>query len=222
VCIRNGLSANPLSSSNASTGKDLVSKASIGIGKKTRVITTACRLVDYKGVFRFLRAAKISRASEAVFLLGGHGKLRASAERFISENGLIQKVKLLGYVANMDRLYAISDVIVLSSDAEAQPYLLLEAMRAKRAIVATAVIGNKELISHGNTGYLAEPAPASIAMAIDELLADREKRDEFAERAYVYFCKYHQLERQISELTTIYESSVNNGQWHGAAKLGSK
>jgi glycosyltransferase involved in cell wall biosynthesis len=203
--VRNGLSNGQFSFNNPSI-KDSLCKASLGIEKDTQVVTTACRLVEYKGIFRFLRAAALSCAPNAVFLIAGDGKLKASAERFIIKNKLSKKVKLLGYVSNIEQIYSISDVVALCSDAEAQPYLLLEAMRAKCPIVATSVIGNKELISHGRTGILAEPSPASIAKAIDELLADENKRNKYAENAYAYFCKYHTLEKQISELIKVYKS----------------
>ena len=204
--VRNGLSDGQFFPSTALSTKDLTGKASLGLDKDTRVVATACRLVEYKGIFRFLRATKLSRARNAMFLIAGDGKLKASAERFVSENNLSNKVKLLGHVSNMEQIYAISDVIALCSDAEAQPYLLLEAMRAKCPIVATSVIGNKELISHNGTGLLVEPTPASIAIAIDELLANKDRRKEYAENAYAYLCKYHTLEKQISELTELYKS----------------
>jgi glycosyltransferase involved in cell wall biosynthesis len=206
--VRNGLSNGQFSSEAASLTKDCLSKASLRLDKDTQVVTTACRLVEYKGIFRFLGAAALSRARDVVFLIAGDGKLKASAERFIKENKLSNRVRLLGYVSNIEQIYAISDVVTLCSDAEAQPYLLLEAMRAKRPIVATSVIGNKELISHDRTGLLVEPTPANIARAIDELLANKDKRSEYAKNAYAYFCKHHTLEKQISELTKVYRRFI--------------
>lgn len=217
IRVRNGLSNGRVFSNTSlkSTGK-----VSLGLDKDARIVATACRLVEYKGIFRFLEAAKICCARNTVFLIAGDGELRASVERFISENQLNDKVRLLGYVSNMEQIYAICDVVALCSDAEAQPYLLLEAMRAKCPIVATSVIGNKELISHGKTGLLVEPTAASIAAAIDELLDNKDKRNGYAENAYAYFCKHHTLEKQVSELTEIYKSCINNRRGlYGAAKL---
>jgi glycosyltransferase involved in cell wall biosynthesis len=208
VTVRNGLSNGQCSSNIPSTTKDSLGKASLGLEKDTQVVTTACRLVDYKGIFRFLRAARLSNAHNTVFLIAGDGELKDSADKFIRENKLSNRVKLIGHVSNIEQIYTISDVVVLCSDAEAQPYLLLEAIRAKCPVVATSVIGNKELISHRRTGLLAEPTPASIAKAIDELLANRDKRNEYAENAYTYCCKNYTLEKQISELTEIYRSFV--------------
>jgi glycosyltransferase involved in cell wall biosynthesis len=206
--VNNGLSNGQLFWNVHSIGKNHRGKESLGLDKYTQVVTTACRLVEYKGILRFLRAAEISRTPNTMFLLAGDGELKASAERFVNENNLNNKVRLLGHVSDMEKIYAISDVVALCSDAEAQPYLLLEAMRAKCPVVATSVIGNKELISHHRTGLLAEPTPASIAAAIDELLANQDKRHLCAENAYAYFLKHHTLDKQISELTKIYKNSV--------------
>jgi glycosyltransferase involved in cell wall biosynthesis len=145
-----------------------------------------------------------------VFLIAGDGELRASAESFIRENRLNNKVRLLGHISNTERIYAVSDIVTLCSDAEAQPYSLLEAMRAKCPIVATSVIGNEELISNEQTGLLVMPRPVNIAGAIDGLLASRAKRNEYAENAYAYFCKHYTLEKQISELTEAYRTLIKD------------
>jgi len=204
VAINNGLPQKP----SFTPAEPTEAKVSFGLGPNTLVVTTACRLVHYKGVFRFLRAAALSRAPNAVFLLAGDGKLSAEVEEFIGANNLGRKVKLLGHVWDMDTLYAASDIIALCSDAEAQPYVLLEAMQAKCPIVATRVIGNMQLISHGQTGILAETNPSAIAAAIDDLLADETKRNEYAQEAYAYFCANHTLEQQICELTQTYTSCI--------------
>ncbi|HUW19755.1 MAG TPA: glycosyltransferase [Sedimentisphaerales bacterium] len=210
--VENGLANGRVFPSATGFARDFTGKVSIDLPRDKAVVTTACRLVSYKGIFRFLEAARVSRANDVVFLLAGDGNLKTAAERFIFENRLSNKVKLLGHISNMEQIYAISDIVALCSDAEAQPYLLLEAMRAMCPIVATSVIGNRELIAHDKTGFLAEPTPASIAAAIDQLLADKAKRRAYAENAYIYFCRHHSLEKQISRLTEIYESCIRDGQ----------
>jgi glycosyltransferase involved in cell wall biosynthesis len=206
--ISNGLSNGRHLGLDDCSARSPGNKGRLGIDKDAHVVTTACRLADYKGVFRFLDAAKASRNADTVFLLAGDGELKQSAEKFISENDLAHKVRLLGYVSNMDCLYTMSDLVVLCSDAEAQPYLLLEAMRARCPVVATSVAGNKDLVSHGRTGLLAEPSPVAIAAAIDALLADKEKCAEYAAGAYAYFREHHSLEKQVSQLSTAYRDCM--------------
>jgi len=219
VTVKNGLTCGKYSPDTTSLANELGNKASFGIHEDTRVVTTACRLVDYKGIFRFLKAAQLSRTDNTLFMIAGQGKLSTPVERFINQNRLDQKVRLLGYVSDMQRLYAISDIVALCSDAEAQPYLLIEAMKAKCPIVATSVIGNNDLISQGKTGLLVSPEPASIAMAIDELLTNRDKANEYATNAYAYVCKHHTLENQVSKLAEIYKSCVYAMHRHYQEKL---
>lgn len=218
VIVKNGLTCGKYSSDTTSSTNQLSNRASFGIHEDTRVVTTACRLVDYKGIFRFLKAALISRTDNTLFMIAGQGKLSAPVVRFINQNRLDQKVRLLGYVSDMQRLYDISDIVALCSDAEAQPYLLIEAMKAKCPIVATSVIGNNDLISQGKTGLLVRPEAASIAMAIDELLGNKDKANEYAANAYAYFCNHHTLENQVSKLAEIYKSCVYARHRHYQAK----
>lgn len=204
--ISNALSNGQPRSKTVSSRKKSEAKVALGLGGDTRVVTTACRLVEYKGIFRYLEAAKLSQTPNTVFVVAGDGELEAPAKRYISENGLDGKVKLLGHISNMEQIYAVSDVVVLCSDAEAQPYLLLEAMRAECPIAATSVIGNKELISHNKTGLLTAPTAEGVAVAVDRLLSDTDKSNQYAQNAYAYFYDHHRLDKQISELTDMYKS----------------
>ena len=111
----------------------------------------------------------------------------------------------------MEQLYRISDVAVLCSDAEAQPYLILEAMRAGCAIIATNVAGNKELLAE-ERGILVGPAPQSLALAVESLLADENKRTLYAKKAYDYFSIHHTLEAQISKLSNVYMTCIEETQ----------
>ena len=206
--IKNALSNGYPFDHRKKTVSALDAKKTLGFDKGTPIVTTACRLVEYKGVFRFLEAAKLSSMNNTVFLIAGEGPLRCEIETFVQENNLNDKVRLLGHVSDMERLYLASDVVVLCSDAESQPYVLLEAMRVGCPIVATSVIGNRELISHRKTGLLVETHPESIAQGIDELLVDENKRLKYAENAYAYFHKHHLLEKQISKLTETYRSCM--------------
>jgi glycosyltransferase involved in cell wall biosynthesis len=209
LTVRNGLSNGHCHSTSTFNSEETTMKTLLGIDERTLVVLTACRLAEYKGIFRYLKAAILCQTRNAVFLLAGDGELRTPAENIIRENGLNTRIRLLGHVTDIERIYAISDVVALCSDAEAQPYVLLEAMRAKRPIVATAVTGNEELISNERTGLLVNSNPESIADAVDELLASREKRDKYAENAYVHFCEHFTLDKQISELIEIYGSFIS-------------
>jgi len=206
IVIENGLSEESTNLNKLLISNNSISKASLGIQEDTKIVTTVCRLVKYKGILRFLKAAACSNTPDTMFLIAGDGEYKDQAEKYIRENSLGHKVKMPGYISEIDKLYAISDVVTLCSDAEGQPYALIEAMKAKRPIVATSVSGNKDLIRNNETGLLVEPDSQKIANAIDLLLSDKERAEIYAENAYNSFCKNHTLEKQVSKLAETYLS----------------
>jgi len=213
--INNGLSNNGrLSTKAGGSAEAILLKQRLRVDVNAAVVMTACRLVEYKGVFRFLEAAAICRTPGAVFLVAGEGELQDAAEEFVRRSKLSERVRLLGHVADMNRLYSICDIVVLCSDAEAQPFVLLEAMRAGCVTVATSVVGNRELIWDGRTGLLTDATAASVAGAIDALLADGEKRSRYARNAREYFRAHHTLEQQVAKLAGTYKGCIYNSK-HG-------
>ena len=175
-----------------------------GVPQDAKVVLTACRLVKYKGILRVLEAAKICRTPDALFVIAGDGEMRSVIEDFIEESGLSSRVKLVGYVDEIEKLYAMADMYVLCSEAEGQPYSLLEAMQARCPIVATAVPGIRDVVTHGKTGFLTRKDPAALAHSIDLLLGDPLRRREYARNAYRYCIEHHYLDNQVSQLVELY------------------
>jgi len=75
----------------------------------------------------------------------GEGELRGSLEKKIKEYGLVERVKLFGYVPARDVLKGF-DVFALPSIKEGLPYVLLEARRAELPIIANRVGGVPEIL----------------------------------------------------------------------------
>ena len=97
------------------------------------------------------------------------------AERAIASMGLADRVRIHGWIEprHRDELLARATVFVLPSHAEGLPMSLLEAMAAGCPVVATAVGGIPDLVSHGVNGLLVEPGDAqALADAVGRVLAD--------------------------------------------------
>lgn len=88
--------------------------------------------------------------------IAGEGSERSRLEFLIRQNGLQDRLKLLGHVASqqMDSLYRRADVVVLTSRSEGIPLVLMEAMARGRIVLAPAITGVPELIVPGKTGFL--------------------------------------------------------------------
>jgi glycosyltransferase involved in cell wall biosynthesis len=83
---------------------------------------------------------------------------------------------------------AESDIILMSSVLEGLPLTLVEAMAYGRPIIATAVGGNSEIITHELNGLLCPPRDSDcLSRQLLRLLGDahmRERLGQAARRAY--------------------------------------
>jgi glycosyltransferase involved in cell wall biosynthesis len=146
-------------------------RAELVRGRPDYVVLTPARLHEQKGHAYLLAAA--ARVPEATFVLAGDGPLRAELERLAAELNVADRCVFLGYRSDVSDLLAAADVFVLPSLFEGLPVSVLEAMAAERAVVATAIGGTDEAVTHEVTGLLVPPRdPAALAAAIRRLQAD--------------------------------------------------
>ncbi len=108
----------------------------------------------------------------------------SAIEQTIRERGLEQIVTLAGTRKDVADLLAASDVFLMSSISEGIPLTVIEAMAARRPVVATAVGGLPELVEHGVTGFLAPSGDdALLAASLIELYRDPDLRERMADVA---------------------------------------
>lgn len=99
-------------------------------------------------------------------LLAGEGDRRLWLEGYVEKLGLNGSIQFLGQRSDVPRLLSAADVFVLSSDFEGLPFAILEAMAVGKPVIATQVVGSKDLVSD-NTGILVPPRdPQALAKAI--------------------------------------------------------
>lgn len=91
--------------------------------------------------------------------IAGEGPERGHLESLVRENGLQDRLTLLGHVARpqMDFFYRRAKVVVLTSRSEGIPLVLMEAMGRGKIVLAPAITGIPELVIPGKTGFLYAP-----------------------------------------------------------------
>jgi glycosyltransferase involved in cell wall biosynthesis len=149
-------------------------KSTLGLDPGRLVVGYVGRLAEQKDIGCFLQAAHEVLASGATiqFVLVGEGHLEGMARQRVVSLGLEDHVLLTGFRTDIPQVLAALDVFVLPSLYEGMPYTLMEAMAAGRAVVATDVAGNRDLVRHGETGLLVPPGQArGLASAILHLVS---------------------------------------------------
>jgi glycosyltransferase involved in cell wall biosynthesis len=139
------------------------------------LVGVVARLQPEKGVATFLKAA--SRVAKAVprarFIVAGGGPLRAELEALVERIGLERNVRFLGFRSDPRALIRLLDVLVVPSHTEGAPLVVLETMAAGVPVVASAVGGIPDQVSHGDDGLLVPPGdPAALGDAVLKLLED--------------------------------------------------
>lgn len=206
--IANGVDLARFSAAQPSLGGE------IGRGDRL-VIGMVGRLVPAKGGVYFLRAARevLRVFAGALFVLVGDGPEREELKTLAHQLGIQSSVVFVGQRNDIPGVYASFDVVVLPSLTEAMPLAVLEALAAKRAVVASRVGGIPLMILHEQTGLLVEPGDdRGLADAIMRLLADGELRRKLGQDGHALVQRRFSAARMARSYLGVYEDVLRKAQ----------
>lgn len=119
----------------------------------------------------------------ALLAIAGSGPLEGALRRQIADLGLGERVRLLGQVPNVRRLFAAFDLFVLSSDHEPFGMVLLEAMAAGVPVLATDCGGAPEVVGRREQLFRLHDA-AGLARMLANFFSDAGAADRAGAAAF--------------------------------------
>jgi glycosyltransferase involved in cell wall biosynthesis len=130
------------------------------------------RLRIRKGVEVLLEALSMlgKRGLRPRLVVAGDGEHRGVLEGRVTSLGLADQVTFVGRCTpgQVRGLLAVARALVVPSTYEGMPLVILEAMDAGVAVVASAVSGMPEVVVEGETGWLVPPVdPPALADALE-------------------------------------------------------
>ncbi|MGH9483362.1 MAG: glycosyltransferase, partial [Terriglobales bacterium] len=197
----------PPASGRAQARRELQSR--LGVAPEALLVGAAGRLSPEKGAAEFLDAiAALTPPPQTCFLIFGEGPLRAELEAQRARLGL-DRVQFAGFQADFPSLLPGLDLLVNPSRTEEMPNVVMEAMAAGVAVVATAVGGVPEIAGDPPALRLV-PArdPAAMAAAIAELLGDAEARRRLAAAGRERIASAFSPARQRACLQALYAEFI--------------
>jgi glycosyltransferase involved in cell wall biosynthesis len=147
----------------------------LGFEAEAPLVLFAGRLAEQKRVDDLLKALDLLQHVQPNLrtAIAGDGPLRDSLEETACAYQLDGRVRFLGHRDDVSQLLAAADVVVLPSSYEGLPNVVLEAMRFRKPVVATAAPGTTEVVSDGETGLLVPIGnPTLLARAIRDVVRD--------------------------------------------------
>ncbi len=156
----------------------------------------------------FLTIAK--RHPHARLWIAGVGPLEPMLKRRCRELGLDHKVTWLGFVVDLEELFALADLLVHPSLEEGVPLALCQAMAAEMPIVATAVGGVPEIIKDRQSGILVPSQDGkALVAAIDEMITHPKLAQWLGQEARRFIAQEYQLGSSTAKLESLYTAVVH-------------
>jgi len=161
------------------------------------------RLSKEKNLPALLNAVKELSVKTAII---GEGDLRSGFQKQYVDSKTT--ITFLGNVPNRDLPLYLNQarLFILPSLYEGHPKTLLEAMACGMPVIGTNSPGIREVITHGENGWLCETDAESIKNAINHLLANPELCKKLGKKARKYALDTVSLDRVLDMEIEVYSS----------------
>ncbi|MCD6291174.1 MAG: glycosyltransferase family 4 protein [Anaerolineae bacterium] len=189
-------------------------RRALGIPRDAWVVTALGRLVPWKGQEVFLRtiARLTGRWSNLVGLVVGGEEpyapgYRERLQMLAEQLSVARTVRFLGHRKDIPLILAATDVVV-HLPVEPEPFgrVVVEAMAARRPIVAAAIGAIPELVRDGIDGLLVPPGDeAGVADALAGLMSDAALRERMGKAGRSRAERDFTVERYARGVMAVYD-----------------
>jgi glycosyltransferase involved in cell wall biosynthesis len=181
-----------------------------GIDSSKKVLLMGARFEPVKDHFFLIDSLyelKKQYRDDFICLLAGKGELEGLIRKKIDDLNLSSNVKIVGHQPNIYPYIYLSDIVVLTSEKEGIPRILMEAMSFRKPVVASNVLGTRELVVQGVSGYLVQYKDVnSFAKCINQLLDNPELMKRFGENGRKIIEKEYTEDIVVDRIVQMYES----------------
>jgi glycosyltransferase involved in cell wall biosynthesis len=206
------------------TGSPMRVREEFGIADGECVLLAVGTLETHKG-HRILLEALLRLMDQGVatpwrlIIAGGRGGDQHQALLdVVRDRGLERRVHIVTNRNDISDLLALADAFVMPSLFEGLPMALLEAMVARKAIVASVTAGIPEAIVHGRDGLLVPPGEVDpLADALRIVLTDPAKRVALADAAASRAQSEFTVQVMADRYEALYEDSWLHRQRRAAS-----
>lgn len=135
----------------------------------------------------------------------GEGTGKAEFERGLEAGRLTGFVTMAGTVPEARKIFRQSDILVSTSVWEGMPLALLEAMSEGLPVVASNVVGNRDVVEDGESGFLyplGQPEEAADSIL---RLADASLRQRFGDAGRNLVAAKHSVGQMANQTLQVYQ-----------------
>ncbi len=188
-------------------------KRELGIKEQEIVIGNVSKLQERKGFDYYLEVAKIiaTEYEQVRFLIVGNGPHEQQIKEKCRELGLNNRVIFTGYRPDVEDMFAIMDIKVLTSLWEGLPRVLVQAAAVGKPIVSFTVDGAWEIVQNGINGYLVSLRDVEAMVAkIKYLIENRELREEMGKKSTELVSEAWDYKKMVKEIEGVYQEVISS------------
>jgi glycosyltransferase involved in cell wall biosynthesis len=193
-------------------GRDEALKKNLGIDGLGPIITMVGLLRAQKRHEIFLDALKETQKHfpKVIGLIVGEGPRRDLIEKAVRERDLTDRVIITGHRDDIPNILSITDIGVLTSEAEGLPQVILQYLAMNLPVVATRVGAIPQVVIHGQTGLLVEPNDAAgLTECLLDLLNHPERAMEMAGAGRQKVIHEFSEEAMLNRIMAIYQEALS-------------
>jgi glycosyltransferase involved in cell wall biosynthesis len=193
----------------ASDARRHEARQALGIPADGILVAGAFRLSPEKRPLLWIEtaAAALKVEPRLHFAIAGEGNMRRAVETRIGELGIDRRIKLTGLMSDVHALFMACDAMMLTSEQEGIPNVLLEAQWYGRPVLATPAGGVAEAMQDGITGRIShESEPAALARALVDLTKDETLKRSAQVAGPAFIVRTFSVDGMIDAVLGLYRS----------------
>jgi glycosyltransferase involved in cell wall biosynthesis len=186
-------------------------RSELGIAPTDRVVLCVGRLEERKHQADLLEALpELTGELPMQLLLVGTGSDRDRLAERAAALGIPDRVHFLGQRPDIADLLHAADIFALPSRREGVPRAVMEAMAARVPVVATDVVGTREVVKDDVTGLLVPfGEPGALAGALRRVLLDEALATRLVASAHVALTRDWREELVVERVDAAYRSLLD-------------
>ncbi|MEW4528019.1 glycosyltransferase [Maioricimonas sp. JC845] len=187
----------------------------LGLPDDARLVAYVGRLARQKRLDTLMWAAQLLRQANdrSYLLIAGDGPEAARAQDLARKLECERHVRFLGHRNDAASLLPLVDVFWLASDFEGMSNSLMEAMAAGRPVVVSSIPPNRELVDHGEEGFLVDVGDGvGFAQYTVRLLDDPQLAATMGEAGRRRMQQRHSVELMVSRHMDLYRQVTGSDE----------
>ena len=182
----------------------------LGLGPDDFVVIMVARFDPVKGHERLVGILPdlLKKIPNLKIVFAGDGERCSATERLTKKLGVSSAVRFLGQRLDVFKIFKVSDAAILSSYHEGMPLTVLEAMACRLPVVGSDVVGIRDLVKDGETGYLVDFDNKEEVVKAFRKLDNKTIRRKLGEQGRRLVEEKFSMEKFVKSTLAVYQESL--------------